>query len=184
MKQSFRYQALIRRKEILASDRVALDSAITKITYSFLQKRKTMEIALYYSLPEEVDTHELLQLLLNEEFNISLPSILANNTMQFSRIYSIKDLKPGKFCLEPSAIDANYVTPDMVLVPLVAFDAKGNRIGYGKGFYDMALSKIPNTLKVGLAYSLQEIKVADIYSNDVPLDCIITENGVYTPSCS
>jgi 5-formyltetrahydrofolate cyclo-ligase len=70
---------------------------------------------------------------------------------------------------------------DVVFVPLLAFDVKGNRVGYGKGFYDKFLSKCnPETIKIGLSFFEAEDKIVDITSNDKTLNYCITPEKVYT----
>ena len=70
---------------------------------------------------------------------------------------------------------------DVVFIPLLAFDKRGNRVGYGKGFYDKFLADCnPDTLKIGLSYFEAEDKIADVFENDVRLDYCITPNKSYT----
>ena len=68
---------------------------------------------------------------------------------------------------------------DLVIVPLVAFDENGNRIGHGGGYYDRFLKKYPRAKKIGLAYELQKIDEVPAEPHDVPLDAVITEAQVY-----
>ena len=70
---------------------------------------------------------------------------------------------------------------EVVFVPLLAFDTKGNRVGYGKGFYDKFLRTCnPETMKIGLSFFEAEEAIEDISSNDVPLDYCVTPKKVYT----
>ena len=70
---------------------------------------------------------------------------------------------------------------DVVFIPLLAFDKRGNRVGYGKGFYDKFLADCnPDTLKIGLSFFEAEDKIADVFENDVRLDYCITPNKSYT----
>ena len=83
--------------------------------------------------------------------------------------------------LEP--IKSKKNTPNIILVPLLAFDNRKHRIGYGKGFYDRYLNKYlkqsKNILTVGVAFSFQRHHKLPIKKNDVKLDFIITEKGIY-----
>ncbi len=92
-------------------------------------------------------------------------------------------LVKGKFCLEPNTVPTSEEM-DLVLVPLVAFDTRLNRIGYGKGFYDTYFNKHKNCLKIGLAFELEKIKEKTRFfekeSKNVILDMIITESMIYT----
>ncbi|MDE0850562.1 5-formyltetrahydrofolate cyclo-ligase [Yoonia sp.] len=80
----------------------------------------------------------------------------------------------------------NWITPEIVIVPLVAFDRNGGRLGYGGGFYDRTLEQlraVQPTLAIGFAYADQESADLPLESTDQPLDLIVTEHGVIQPSC-
>lgn len=77
-----------------------------------------------------------------------------------------------------------WMTPQIVIVPLVAFDRNGGRLGYGGGFYDRTLEKLraaQPTLAIGFAYAAQEDRTLPLEPTDQPLDLIVTEQGVITP---
>ncbi len=77
-----------------------------------------------------------------------------------------------------------WITPQIVIVPLVAFDRNGGRLGYGGGFYDRTLEKLraaQPTLAIGFAYAAQEDRTLPLEPTDQPLDLIVTEQGVITP---
>ena len=70
---------------------------------------------------------------------------------------------------------------DVVFVPLLAFDLKGNRVGYGKGFYDNFLADCkPETIKIGLSFFEAEAEIEDVFKNDIPLDYCVTPKQIYT----
>jgi 5-formyltetrahydrofolate cyclo-ligase len=69
----------------------------------------------------------------------------------------------------------------VVFVPLLAFDKQGNRVGYGKGFYDRFLANCkPETIKIGLSFFEVENEIADVFNNDIELDYCVTPNKIYT----
>ena len=77
-----------------------------------------------------------------------------------------------------------WMVPEIVIVPLVAFDVQGGRLGYGGGFYDRTLELLRShrpTLAIGFAYAAQEDRALPLEPTDQPLDLIVTENGVMTP---
>ena len=75
-------------------------------------------------------------------------------------------------------VPANKI--EVVFVPLLAFDKKGHRVGYGKGFYDLFLSECsPDVIKIGLSFFNAEDSIEDVYENDVRLDYCVTPNEVY-----
>ncbi|MCE2992988.1 MAG: 5-formyltetrahydrofolate cyclo-ligase [Alphaproteobacteria bacterium] len=178
MKQSLREKILKKRNSLTQDDKSNLDSIIYDKIYAFLSNQKSKIIGLYYSIGSEVETHTLINILLDEGFKIALPSINEYDTLTFIEISSTDDLYQGKFCLEPHISIEHTVIPEIIMLPLVAFDKHGNRIGYGKGYYDKTLVNFENAKKVGIAYAFQEIDYQNIYCNDVKLECIITDQQI------
>ena len=92
--------------------------------------------------------------------------------------WSLKDpLKINKYGIVETT-SSNKVNPNILLIPLVAFDRQLNRLGYGGGFYDRYLNKITNVTKIGLAFSYQELKKIPIGKYDKKLDLIVTEKEI------
>ena len=100
--------------------------------------------------------------------------------MQFYR-WNYKDvLKVNKYgMLEPYTYSSKPVIPNVVLIPLLAYDNKKNRLGYGKGFYDRYLKKYKNILKIGVAFSFQKYNKLPVFNNDVQLNYVLTEKGIF-----
>ena len=100
--------------------------------------------------------------------------------MEFYK-YSFKEpLKINKLGIPEPAKISSKIVPDLIFVPLVGYDSKLYRLGYGGGFYDRYLSKIDNikqTVKIGLAFSYQKVKKIPIEKNDIKLDFVITEKN-------
>ena len=134
----------------------------------------------YYPINFEVDDLELLKKLEKNKFNISLPVIKKNFQMDFYK-WSFSDLlKINKYGIpEPETL--NIVYPDVILVPLVAFDKNLNRLGYGGGYYDRLIKRISKRkkiIKIGLALSVQEVDKVPINIHDQKLDYIVTNKHV------
>ena len=128
----------------------------------------------------EVDDLELLKKFEKNKLTISLPVIKKNFQMDFYK-WSFSDLlKINKYGI-PEPETKNKVYPDVILVPLVAFDKNLNRLGYGGGYYDRLiekLSKKKNIIKIGLAFSIQKIDKVPINANDQKLDYIVTNKYI------
>ena len=110
-----------------------------------------------------------------------MPKIKDGNLLKFTE-WSEKDvLLVNKFGIpEPIETQKSFF-PDVVLVPLLAFDNNKNRLGYGKGYYDRFLAQCPeNTLKVGLSFFDPVSIIEDINRHDIALDHAVTPRGVYT----
>jgi 5-formyltetrahydrofolate cyclo-ligase len=134
----------------------------------------------YYPVNFEVDDLELLKKFEKNKFNISLPVIKKNFQMDFYKWSFSDSLKINKYGI-PEPETKNIVYPDIILVPLVAFDKNLNRLGYGGGYYDRLikkLSKKKNITKIGLAFSFQKIDKVPINIYDQKLDYIITNKYI------
>ena len=130
----------------------------------------------YYPYNYEVNVIEILKKLEKFNYNLSLPKIRKNYQMDFFH-WSTKDpLEINKFGI-PEPVSDVIKFPNILLVPLVAFDKNRNRIGYGGGFYDRYIRKLKKRKKIltiGLAYSFQKVKKIPISKNDIQLDFIVT----------
>ena len=120
---------------------------------------------------------EILEKFEKQGYKLSLPKIKSKFQMDFFK-WSFNDpLEINKYGI-PEPVSKKIKFPDIFLVPLVAFDNRLNRIGYGGGFYDRYLEKIQKNKKIvtiGLAYSFQEIKRIPADKYDIKLDYILTE---------
>ena len=111
---------------------------------------------------------------------ISLPIIKDNFEMEFYKYNTNDPLYVNKYGI-PEPVKKNKIKPNILLVPLVAFDNKLNRLGYGGGFYDRFIQKVSKfkIIKIGLAFSFQEVKKIPAEKFDKKLDFIITERKIF-----
>ena len=150
--------------------------------YSYLKKKNynLKIIGGYYPTNYEIDDIEILNYFFKKGSIISLPKIKKKNQMEFYTWCKNDPLLINKYGI-PEPENTNRVYPDILFVPLVAFDKELNRLGYGGGFYDRYIQKISKTkkiIKVGLAFSFQKIKTIPINKYDKKLDIIITEKNI------
>ena len=144
-----------------------------------LKKRKFKNKILggYYPYNYEIDIMPLVEKFQKLNYSITLPKIGMNSEMNFFQ-WSTKDpLSINKFGI-PEPISNKTKFPDILLVPLLAFDKNFNRIGYGGGFYDRyinRLKKIKKIITIGVAYSFQKIKKIPVEKYDIKLDFVVTE---------
>jgi 5-formyltetrahydrofolate cyclo-ligase len=134
----------------------------------------------YYPVNFEIDDLALLRKFKKNNFNISLPVIKKNFQMDFYSWSFSEPLKINKYGI-PEPESKNIVYPDVLLIPLLAFDKNLNRLGYGGGYYDRLiekLSKKKNIIKIGLAFSIQEIDKVPINRYDQKLDYIVTNKYI------
>ena len=112
---------------------------------------------------------------------VGVPVIVGNGTpLRFAAWTPDCELKDGPFGAQVP-VKEDFFDPEILIVPLVAFDRKGNRLGYGGGFYDRTLEQLRQrraTLAIGFAYSAQEAEELPLESTDQPLDLIVTEREI------
>ena len=149
---------------------------------SFLKNKNYIfkNVGGYFPSNYEIDDLKILKFLEKKNFNILLPVIKKNNQMDFFK-WSVNDpLKINKFGI-PEPIGRKIFIPDILLIPLVSYDRKLNRLGYGGGFYDRYIEKIEKhkkIIKIGLAFSYQKTKKIPINKFDKKLDFIINEKEI------
>ena len=134
----------------------------------------------YYPSNYEIDDLDILDLLEKKNFKVSLPIIKKDNQMNFYNWSRNDPLKINKFGI-PEPVSSKIFYPDILLVPLVAYDVSLNRLGYGGGYYDRyieKLEKFKKVTKIGLAFSFQKISSIPINQYDKKLDFIVTEKEI------
>jgi len=180
-KSFLRNKAIIIRKKKYSKSKNFNFSLIFELIRKHFHNKK-ITIAGYYPANYEVNTINFLKIAQKKNFKIALPVIQSSTLMSF-KLWIFKDpLYINKFgILEPKSSNKEII-PDLIMVPLVAFDNNLNRIGYGKGFYDRILKKINRIKKksifLGIAYSFQKCRTIPVNKNDFKLDYIFTERGI------
>jgi 5-formyltetrahydrofolate cyclo-ligase len=137
----------------------------------------------YSPIRNEIDPAPLMRKLAEAGAKLALPAVMARGKSLAFRAWSPDDrLMMGPLgILEPSPAAAEFI-PDIMLVPLAAFDPEGHRIGYGAGHYDHTLAhlrKIKAITAIGIAFAVQQIKAVPAQPHDVALDFVLTEKKVF-----
>ncbi len=142
-------------------------------------------VSAYWPMGDEIDPRPLMGALAERGHRLALPAILAAGQPLDFRAWRPGDpLVPAGFGTREPPVEAPSVTPGLLLIPLLAFDAAGYRLGYGGGFYDRSLALLRRTgdiLAVGLAYAAQQVAAVPRESTDQPLDLVVTEGGTVVP---
>ena len=176
-----RNKFLLQRKEKSLKARKFDFSLIFALARKHFQKKR-ITIAGYYPSNYEVNILKFLEESSKRKFKVVLPVIQSSKNMCF-KLWIVKEpLYVNNYgILEPKNSKIEII-PDLVLVPLVAFDNKLNRIGYGKGYYDRNLKRLKkikkNIISVGIAYSFQKCSSIPVNKHDFKLDYIFTERGI------
>ena len=141
---------------------------------------KNKKIGAYFPINYEIDCLEILKQLEKSGHKISLPITKKGNKMDFFEWSFKEPLLIGKIGI-PEPYSKKKVYPEILLVPLVAFNKYKSRLGYGGGYYDRYIQKIKNIKKIltiGVAFSFQEVRKLPINEHDKKLDYIFTENYI------
>ena len=176
-KSEIRKKIIQKRKKLIHKINSINLRAILKILKK--EKIKGKILGGYYPYNYELDSMQTLKDLEKFKFIILLPKIKKNNQMDFFRWSFSDPLKINKFGI-PEPISLKVKFPDILLVPMVAFDKNLNRIGYGGGYYDRyitRLKKIKKIITIGLAYTFQKVNNISVNKYDMKLDYIITEKS-------
>ncbi len=147
-----------------------------------LLTRPGLAISGYAPIQSEIDPTALMEKLKSRGAQLCLPVMADDGDPLEFRAWSPGDeLNIGKFDVEEPLPTAKPMTPEIVLVPLLAFDKKGRRLGYGGGFYDRTLKALraadPHVCAVGIGYAAQQIAKVPTDSGDQSLDWVLTETG-------
>lgn len=176
--KALRKQALQARRALSEEQRWRFSKQICELVYPLL--KDAQHIALYMASEEEVDLSFLLLPLLKEK-NVYVPVCQADGIMDLCRLYGDSRMKENTYgILEPEvqeAIDPALI--EVILVPMVAYDAQGHRLGHGMGYYDRYLAK-SSALRIGVAFSCQKVDQIDAQPHDQAMDHIVDENQIYS----
>ena len=139
-------------------------------------------VMVYTSKEKEVNTVPLITMLLAYKNPVVVPIIQKEDySLRLSYIENLGVLIPSTFGVpEPigNEIPADGADIDTIILPMLGFDRRGGRIGYGAGYYDRFLSKYPSIRKIGIAFACQEMEALPLDPHDIQMDAIITEDGV------
>ena len=144
-----------------------------------LDVAKDAVVSFYWPMGDEADPRALVDALAARGHTLALPVVVAKKSPLHFRKWGHGDaLIVHPFGMHEPPESAARVTPDVLLVPLLAFDANGTRLGYGGGFYDRTLHSLSAKRAIGIAFAGQELDDLPCHEHDHPLDAVVTEKGV------
>ncbi|MCE5300260.1 MAG: 5-formyltetrahydrofolate cyclo-ligase [Spirochaetia bacterium] len=182
-KNSIRKMISIKRDRMPAELRLRYSAKIAGLfNRELLPSLGTVKCAMaYISTRSEVRTSRIINSLMAKNISIYVPC-LDCGTMKASKLVKGAEMSPGAFrIMEPKKkrFLRKCSRLDLIIVPGIAFDRNGNRIGFGKGYFDKFMAKVPKTtVKVALAFSAQMVKAIPSQIHDVGVDYIVTEKGI------
>jgi len=179
-KHELRQQAHAKRAALSPSFRYEAAIGAAETFTASVPIKSGQVISLYWGIRDELSTEPLLIQLMDEGHQVCLPVVMGKaQPLEFRLWKEGEPLEPSGFgTLAPSQY-APKVEPDVLVMPLLGFDANGMRLGYGGGYYDRSVAGIKKpTLLVGYAFADQEFDQLAFNKHDMPLDMVVTEAGV------
>lgn len=183
LKARLRDEALVRRDGLDLDERLEWDQELAQRALEFLDGVLPMRggaeagpVSAYWPMGSEADPRPILEGLKDRGLTLCLPAMVGKR-MAFRSWTPYEPIVPGGFGTLVPASDRPEVSPRILLVPMLAFDRRGYRIGYGKGYYDQALAALDGVLSVGIGYAEQEIAAVPDEPHDIALDWIVTERA-------
>jgi 5-formyltetrahydrofolate cyclo-ligase len=180
-KAALRRASIARRDALPAAERAAAAAAIAARPFPLDILAGTI-VAGFMPMKSEINPLPLLQRLAAAGAALALPAVAGRGHPLVMRSYAIGDpLVAGVWGIREPAAQAPEVLPDILIVPLLAFDRRGHRLGYGAGYYDMTITALrarKPVVAVGIAYAAQEVTEVPITPRDARLDLVLTERGI------
>lgn len=178
MKSQLKGSIIEKRNSLPKEEILEKSSQIKNNLFNLQSYKKSKAIMFFVSFNSEVNTHEMIKDTLKSKI-VVVPKVVSHE-IEPSVIIDFDNLVAGKFgVLEPiETMKIAHKNIDLVLVPGIVFDKEGHRIGYGFGYYDQFLNKVPKAIKIGLAFDFQVVDKIPREMHDVPVDLIVTEKMV------
>ncbi len=181
LKIELRKTAFARRDALPASERQAAAETIAARPFPVSIKPGVI-VSGFSPLKTEINPMPLMRRLAAAGARLALPVVAGRGKPLVMRSYAFgQALNEGVWGIREPKDDASEVDPDILIVPLAAFDRRGKRIGYGAGYYDMTINRLRSmkpVVAVGIAYAAQEVDEVPVTSRDERLDLVLTERDV------
>jgi 5-formyltetrahydrofolate cyclo-ligase len=174
-KSIYREQVLLQRRKISPQEKSSFDLRILNYLSDYYLNSNYNSIHCYVSRKDEVDTRSFIKKVLNfKHKNIIVPEVIKKPRLKHVYLKNLNDLVLGPYGTQHPKSSVTFKgTLDLIIVPGLAFDHKGNRIGYGGGYYDHFLKDQLNVPKIALAYPFQIFDKLPTNKFDIPVDRII-----------
>lgn len=179
-KQQLRASMQAYRAELTPQQKETYDAAIAQRVQDERIWKQSHTIFLYWSVRKEVQTHQLIHQALQSGKSVCLPKCHENGMMTAHRITCVEDLtqirygiaEPDATCLQVPATQIN-----LIITPCLCVDSKGYRLGYGGGYYDRFLARVPKVATIALCYQQGIVPTTYPQAHDIPVQQVITERG-------
>lgn len=174
-KSTLRQIIRTRKRQYSSQQLAALSLAVTERLRIHPRVVRAQTILLYFSLPDEVDTHSLVEDLHQMGKTILLPRVVGDGEMEIRLYEGRASVAEGAFhILEPEgSLFSDYRAIELAVVPGMSFDAEGNRLGRGKGYYDRFLAQVPSMYKIGMCFDFQKVDHVPCEPTDIRMDEVL-----------
>ncbi|OJH43922.1 5-formyltetrahydrofolate cyclo-ligase [Paracoccus sp. SM22M-07] len=175
-------KAALRRMALTARGQGGDQAALDRHLIAALAPHASAVLAGYWPMRDEADPRAAMAA---HSGPLCLPVVTGPARPLVFRHWQGQPLQPGAFGTSHPGEDAPQLTPQVLIVPLAGFDRRGNRIGYGGGFYDRTLEVLRESgpvTAIGLAFACQELPEIPAEDFDQPLDLIVTDRDILTPA--
>lgn len=177
-KRQLRATMMARRDALAVSERAAMDAArAARLLALPALDAAPGVVAGYWPMRSEADPRPIMSALADQGRTLALPAVV-DGRLVFRAWRPGEALVPGGFGTSVPPPDGMTVEPRVLLVPLLAFDARRFRLGYGKGHYDRAIAALKPRLTIGVAFHIQRVETLPVEAHDAALDLIVTERYV------
>jgi 5-formyltetrahydrofolate cyclo-ligase len=181
LKKQIRNETLARRDALAPDIRIEKSLAMAEHGGALDFEAGTI-VSGFWPIRSEADIRPLMFSMREKGARLCLPVVLDRQTIVFRDLVRGADMVDTGFGTAGPGAEAEVLDPQLLLVPLSAFDAAGNRIGYGAGHYDRAIARLAakgmTPRLIGIAFACQEVEAVPAEPHDVPLDAILTEDGL------
>ena len=186
-KSALRKQKILERNLISLKDREKAEEKISSLFFHTISNIELRKISVYFSLKKEAPTNKIREHLVSSDIDCYLPVInkdLNTRKMNFSKLEESTSLKRNSFNIFEPTEDKLIQTDelDLILIPLVAFDEEGFRLGMGKGYYDHTLNDEGlkrSPILIGIAFDSQKVETCFPEAHDLKMDLLISTSKVY-----
>ncbi len=182
LKADIRKERLAARDALPADVRLEYSLAMAELAGDALPVEPGLVISGFFPIRSEADVRPLMARLKTRGARLCLPVVIDRETIVFRELVAGAELIDTGFGTRGPGPDAAVLDPDLLLVPLSAFDADGNRIGYGAGHYDRAIARLREKGRhprlIGIAFDCQEVAEVPYEAHDVRLEAVLTESGL------
>ncbi len=167
------------RSMLSDSDRQNMSQQIARFLLEIVEFNQAKRVFCYISYLDEVETHSLITAFLQQNRDLAVPKIMNKTEMLAIPLSDFSELEPDRLgILTPTSNQAATKSFDVAITPGLAFTEKGERLGYGRGYYDRWFSKNTVKTKIGLAFEVQIVDELPLEETDLPLDILVTEKRI------